>query len=100
MTLTSLPSSNAVIGKGMERCVYKHIHNYLLENNIIINNLSGFTKGDSAIYQLICMSIAMSFKKIIKYSGPRIDHWGTPALMKPQSDDTLLITTLCFLPDR
>jgi hypothetical protein len=37
----------------MERCVFKHIHNYLLENNIIINNQSGFTKGDSAIYQLI-----------------------------------------------
>jgi hypothetical protein len=34
-------------------CVFKHIHNYLLENNIIINNLSGFTNGDSAIYQLI-----------------------------------------------
>ena len=43
----------SVIGKVMERCVYKHIHNYLLENNIIINNQSGFTKGDSAIYQLI-----------------------------------------------
>jgi hypothetical protein len=37
----------------MERCVYKHIHNYLLENNIIINNQSGFRKGDLAIYQLI-----------------------------------------------
>jgi hypothetical protein len=37
----------------MERCVYNHIHNYLFENNIIINNQSGFTKGDSAIYQLI-----------------------------------------------
>ena len=37
----------------MERCVCKHIHNYLLENNIIINNQSGFTNGDSAIYQLI-----------------------------------------------
>jgi hypothetical protein len=37
----------------MERCVFKHIHNYLLKNNIIINNQSGFTKGDSAIYQLI-----------------------------------------------
>jgi hypothetical protein len=37
----------------------------------------------------------MSFIK--KNSGSRIDHWGTPALMKPQSDDTLLITTLCFL---
>jgi hypothetical protein len=29
-----------VIGKVMERCVFKHIHNYLLENNIIINNQS------------------------------------------------------------
>ena len=37
----------------MERCVYNYIHNYLFENNIIINNQSGFTKGDSAIYQLI-----------------------------------------------
>ena len=37
----------------MERCVCKHIHNYLLENNIITNNQSGFTKGDSAIHQLI-----------------------------------------------
>jgi hypothetical protein len=55
---TSLPFSkkipqvtikNSVIGKVMERCVFKHI----LENNIIINNQSGFTKGDSAIYQLI-----------------------------------------------
>ena len=47
-----------------------------------------------------CMSITMSFIKTIKNSGCRIDQWGTPALMKPQSDDTLLITTLCFLPDR
>ena len=37
----------------MEICVYKHIHNYLLENNIIINNPSGFTKGDSAIINII-----------------------------------------------
>ena len=46
-----------------------------------------------------CMSITMSFieiKKIAPYNRP----WGTPALMKPQSDDALLITTLCFLPDR
>jgi hypothetical protein len=35
-----------------------------------------------------CMSITMSFIKTIKNSGCRIDPWGTPALMKPQSDDT------------
>jgi hypothetical protein len=33
------------------------------------------------------MSITMSFIKIIKHSGTRIAPWGTPALMKPQSDD-------------
>ena len=46
------------------------------------------------------MSITMSFIKIKKNRGSRIDPRGTPALMKPQSDDALLITTLCFLPDR
>jgi hypothetical protein len=45
-------------------------------------------------------NLTMSFIKIIKHSGLRIDPWGTPASKKPQSDDALLITTLCFLPDR
>ena len=43
----------SVIGKVMERCVYKHIYNYLLENNIISTHQSGFTQGDSAINQLL-----------------------------------------------
>jgi hypothetical protein len=37
----------------MERCVYKHIYNFLLENRIISSNQSGFTPGDSAINQLL-----------------------------------------------
>jgi hypothetical protein len=52
-SISSTSFSVITIGKVMERCVFKHIHNYLLENNIIINNQSGFTKGDSAIYQHI-----------------------------------------------
>ena len=40
----------------MERCVYKHVHNFLIENRIITPNQSGFTKGDSAINQLIDIS--------------------------------------------
>jgi hypothetical protein len=40
----------------MERCVCKHIHNYLLENNIITNNQSGFTKGDSAIKMRVTLT--------------------------------------------
>jgi hypothetical protein len=37
----------------MERCVYKYIHNYLLANCIITSHQSGFTRGDSAINQLL-----------------------------------------------
>ena len=43
----------SILGKVMERCVYKHIHNYLVENSIITSHQSGFTPGDSAINQLI-----------------------------------------------
>jgi hypothetical protein len=37
----------------MERCVFKYINNYLLNHNIIMHCQSGFTKGDSAINQLV-----------------------------------------------
>ena len=37
----------------MERCVFKHINNYLLSHNIIAHCQSDFTKGDSAINQLV-----------------------------------------------
>jgi hypothetical protein len=37
----------------MERCVFKHINNYLLNHIIIMHCQSGFTKGDSAINQLV-----------------------------------------------
>ena len=33
--------------------VYKHINNFILVNNILTHNQSGFTCGDSAIYQLL-----------------------------------------------
>ena len=46
----------SIISKCLERCVYKHVHNFLLDNNIITSNQSGFTKGDSAINQLINIS--------------------------------------------
>jgi hypothetical protein len=43
----------SIVGKVMERCAYKHIYNFLLENRIISSNQSGFTPGDSAINQLL-----------------------------------------------
>ena len=46
----------SVISKCMERCVYKYVYNFLLLNNIITSNQSGFTFGDSAINQLVNIS--------------------------------------------
>ena len=43
----------SVIGKVMERCVYKHIYNFILVNNILTPNQSGFTCGDSTFDQLL-----------------------------------------------
>ena len=37
----------------MERCVYKHVHNFLVDKNVITSFQSGFTKNDSAVNQLL-----------------------------------------------
>jgi hypothetical protein len=50
---SSVDYSQKNLLKVMERCVYKHIYNFLLENRIISSNQSGFTPGDSAINQLL-----------------------------------------------
>ena len=44
------------MAKCLERCVYKHVHNYLTQYKIITPNQSGFIKGDSAINQLVNIS--------------------------------------------
>ena len=41
------------VGKLLEKCIQKHIVNYLMTNNIITDSQSGFTQGDSTIYQLL-----------------------------------------------
>ena len=46
----------SVIYKCMEQCVYKHVYNHLLQNDILTRNQSGFTKGDSAVNQLVNIS--------------------------------------------
>ena len=51
------------VGKILEKCIKKHLTTFLNENSIISNSQSGFTQGDSTIYQLLSMyddfSIAM-----------------------------------------
>ena len=41
------------IAKLMERTVYKHLYNHLLDNNLIYAKQSGFLTGHSTVYQLI-----------------------------------------------
>ena len=41
------------VGKLLERAVFKHVFNFLRDNNIISLKQSGFIPGDSTTYQLI-----------------------------------------------
>ena len=49
----------------MKRCVYKHVYNHLLQNDILTRNQSGFTKGDSAVNQLPVVNISNEFGKAL-----------------------------------
>ena len=40
------------IGKLLERCIHKHVYNYLQYNN---QSQSGFIPGDSTVHQLLCI---------------------------------------------
>ena len=41
------------LGKLQERIAFKHIHNYLIESNLIYKYQSGFLPGHSTTFQLI-----------------------------------------------
>ena len=41
------------VGKSLERCVHKHIYNYVIDNNLVTPFQSGFTRNDSTTNQLI-----------------------------------------------
>ena len=51
------------IGKLLERCVYKHMYNYLIANNLIYEKQAGILTGHSTVFQLIDLyhQIAQSF---------------------------------------
>lgn len=55
----SLPSNYRPIslisnlGKSMERCVHKHMYNYVIENRLLTPYQSGFRSGDSTTFQLL-----------------------------------------------
>ena len=41
------------IAKTLEKLVHKHVHNFLLEHQIVTPFQSGFTSGDSTVNQLV-----------------------------------------------
>ena len=41
------------VGKLMERCIFKHIYNFIINNNILTKFQSGFIRGDSTTNQLL-----------------------------------------------
>ena len=51
------------MGKSLERCVLKHIYNYVIENNLVTPFQSGFTQCDSTTNQLIF--IILSLKQVV-----------------------------------
>jgi hypothetical protein len=57
------PISLLSIGKIMERCIFKYVHNFLLKNILITKFQLGFRPGDSTVNQLI--SISNDFGKAI-----------------------------------
>lgn len=42
-----------VISKIFEKCMYKYLYNYIIENNLLSRHQSGFRSGDSTVNQLL-----------------------------------------------
>ena len=40
------------LGKLIERCIHKHLYNYVISNKMLTSFQCGFTKGDSSVNQL------------------------------------------------
>ena len=61
------------VGKALKKLVQKHVHNFVLENNIITSFQSGFTRGDSTVNQLVdlyntfCHALEGSSCGILRY---------------------------------
>jgi hypothetical protein len=63
------------VGKLLERCVHRHVYDFLRDNNFITPSQSGFIPGDSTINQLLCMynDLCSSFDKGITTQAVYLD---------------------------
>ena len=60
-------SSLCILSKCSERCVHLETRsNFSLDNIIITSNQSGFTKGDSTVFQLVFPTISVKPKIVAK----------------------------------
>jgi hypothetical protein len=77
------------------RKINKPLHPPLIMNNTIINQVT-----EHKHLGLDISNDGRSVINIIKNRGPRIDPWGTPALIVRHLECALSITTRCFLSAR
>ena len=63
------------IGKVLEKCIHKHVYNFLQYNNIITQSQSGFIPGDSTVNQLLCIynDLCSAFDKGITTQAVYLD---------------------------
>ena len=99
-------------GKIMERCIHKHVSNYLIEHSIITPFQSGFQVGDSTVNQLLYIrnqiSTALDNNKEMRIVFLDISKafdrvWHKGLLLKLQSigiSDNLLDWFTNYLTDR
>ena len=59
----------------LEKCIHKHVYNFLQYNNIITQSQSGFIPGDSTVNQLLCIcnDLCSSFDKGITTQAVYLD---------------------------
>ena len=57
------------------KCIHKHVYNFLQYNNIITQSQSGFIRGDSTVNQLLCIcnDLCSSFDKGITTQAVYLD---------------------------
>ena len=72
-------SLQSCVGKVFERCMHKHIHGFLMLNNIIIPSRSLFVSGDLTTNQLLCTdeTLCSNFDKSITTQSDYCDIFKT-----------------------
>ncbi|KAK3103298.1 hypothetical protein FSP39_018306 [Pinctada imbricata] len=79
----------SVISKVFEKCVYRYLHNFIVENNLLSQHQSGFRKGDSTVNQLLF--ITHEFSKALDASNILLNESETD----PEKQLTLIDLEYC-----